>query len=125
MTLGISRDDAGAFINPYLEQGILEEDPFKTVDKDGVGWLVQQSSVEGRKTNPTLSLSVCGEHGGDPKSIEFFDYVGLDYVSCSPFRVPIARLATGQAAIRRGGGNSVVHRRISGGLVTTLSPELL
>lgn len=125
MTLGISRDDAGAFISVYQEKGILEEDPFKTIDVDGVGWLVQRSCLDGRKTNPVLSLSVCGEHGGDPKSIEFFDKIGLDYVSCSPFRVPVARLATGQAAIKRGGGNSAVHRRISGELISTLSPELL
>ena len=123
--MGISRDDAGAFIQVYQEKGILEEDPFKTIDLDGVGWLVERSSVEGRNTNPSLSLSVCGEHGGDPKSIAFFDKVGLDYVSCSPFRVPVARLATGQAAIKRGDDNSVVHRRISGELVSTLSPELL
>ena len=71
--MGISRDDAGAFIQVYQEKGILEEDPFKTIDLDGVGWLVERSSVEGRNTNPSLSLSVCGEHGGDPKSIAFFD----------------------------------------------------
>ena len=101
MTMGISRDDASAFIPAYLEKGILEEDPFKTIDSEGVGWLVRHSSVNGRAANPNLSLSVCGEHGGDAKSIEFFDKVGLDYVSCSPFRVPVARLATGQAAARR------------------------
>jgi len=125
MTMGISRDDAGAFISAYQEQGILEEDPFKTIDEDGVGWLVRRSSVEGRKTNPLLSLSVCGEHGGDPKSIVFFDKLGLDYVSCSPFRVPVARLACGQAAIKRGGVASVVHRRYSGEIVTNVSPELV
>lgn len=125
MTLGISRDDAGAFIPSYQAKGIFEEDPFKTIDEEGVGWLVRRSSVEGRKSNPQLSLSVCGEHGGDPSSISFFDKVGLDYVSCSPFRVPVARLATGQAAIRRGGSPCDVHRRYSGEIVTTLSPELL
>ena len=125
MTMGISRDDAGAFIHEYQENGILEDGPFKTIDEEGVGWLVRKSSLEGRTTNPTLSLSVCGEHGGDPKSIAFFDSVGLDYVSCSPFRVPVARLATGQAAIKRGGSPCDVHRLYSGEVVSTLSPELL
>lgn len=111
MTMGISRDDAGAFIPTYQEQGIFEEDPFKTIDSEGVGWLVRHSSVSGREASPNLSLSVCGEHGGDPKSIEFFDKVGLDYVSCSPFRVPVARLASAQAAIRRGDGDTDVKRR--------------
>jgi pyruvate, orthophosphate dikinase len=110
MTMGISRDDAGSFIPTYQENGIFEEDPFKTIDAEGVGWLVRHSSVNGRAASPQLSLSVCGEHGGDPKSIEFFDKVGLDYVSCSPFRVPVARLATGQAAIRRNGADCDVKR---------------
>lgn len=101
MTMGISRDDAASFLPKYLEKGILDEEPFKTVDEGGVGWLVQLSAAKGRKANPNLSLSVCGEHGGDPASIKFFDRVGLDYVSCSPFRVPVARLARAQAAIQR------------------------
>ena len=101
MTLGISRDDAGEFIPTYMEQGIYEKDPFKTIDTDGVGWLLHLSAAKGRAVNPNLSLSICGEHGGDADSIHFFDKVGLDYVSCSPFRVPIARLAAGQAAVRR------------------------
>ncbi len=101
MTMGISRDDAGAFIPKYLSGEFLPEDPFKTIDKDGVGWLVKLSAAKGRKANPNISLSVCGEHGGDPESIKFFDMVGLDYVSCSPFRVPVARLAKAQAAIVR------------------------
>lgn len=125
MTMGISRDDAGAFIAAYQEKGILEEDPFKTIDIDGVGWLVSRASALGRKTNHDLSLSVCGEHGGDPTSINFFDKVGLDYVSCSPFRVPIARLATGQAAVRRGGASCEVQRLYSGEIMSTLSPEIL
>lgn len=124
MTMGISRDDAGAFLSYYQEQGILEEDPFKTIDMDGVGWLVQKSAVEGRSANKTLSLSVCGEHGGDPKSIEFFDKLGLDYVSCSPFRVPVARLATGQAAVRRAGKACDVQRLYSGEVVSNVSPSL-
>jgi pyruvate, orthophosphate dikinase len=101
MTLGISRDDAGSFIPAYMEQGIYEEDPFKTIDQEGVGFLVRKSAAAGRSVKPDLSLSVCGEHGGDPKSIAFFDSVGLDYVSCSPYRVPVARLAAGQAAVKR------------------------
>lgn len=101
MTMGISRDDAGSFIPTYLEKGIYDEDPFKTIDTEGVGWLVRHSAVNGRAASSSVSLSICGEHGGDPKSIDFFDTVGLDYVSCSPFRVPVARLATAQAAIRR------------------------
>jgi len=101
MTLGISRDDAGAFIEKYKELGIMEEDPFKTIDLEGVGWLLHLSAAKGRSVNPNLSLSVCGEHGGDPVSIKFFDRVGLDYVSCSPFRVPVARLASGQASVKR------------------------
>ena len=123
--MGISRDDAGAFLHSYEEKGILEDDPFKSIDEEGVGWLVRRSSVEGRKTNDHLSLSVCGEHGGDPKSIAFFDRVGLDYVSCSPFRVPVARLATGQAAIKRGGLHCDVHRLYSGEIISAVSPELL
>jgi pyruvate,orthophosphate dikinase len=101
MVMGISRDDAGSFIPVYLERGILPVEPFKTIDEDGVGWLVKLSSAKGRSVNDNLSLSVCGEHGGDPESITFFDSIGLDYVSCSPFRVPVARLAKAQAAIAR------------------------
>ena len=101
MTMGISRDDAGEFISRYIEQGIYDKDPFKTIDEEGVGWLLHLSAAKGRSVNPDLSLSVCGEHGGDPASIKFFDKVGLDYVSCSPFRVPVARLAAGQAASSR------------------------
>ena len=101
MTLGISRDDAGAFIPEYLDAGIYDVDPFKTIDRDGVGFLIRKSAADGRSVNPHLSLSVCGEHGGDANSIEFFDDVGLNYVSCSPFRVPAARLAKAQAAVRR------------------------
>jgi pyruvate,orthophosphate dikinase len=101
MTMGISRDDAGTFIPQYLEKGIFVDEPFKTIDKDGVGFLIKLSAAKGRSVNPNISLSICGEHGGNPESIKFFDDVGLDYVSCSPFRVPVARLAAGQAAIRR------------------------
>ena len=101
MTMGISRDDSSAFIPKYMEAGILTDDPFNSIDEEGVGFLVKKSAIEGKAANQQLSLSVCGEQGGDPKSIKFFDQIGLDYVSCSPFRVPIARLAVGQAAARR------------------------
>jgi len=116
MTMGISRDDAGEFIPTYIEKGIYEKDPFKTIDEDGVGWLLHLSAAKGRSVNPDLSLSVCGEHGGDPASIAFFDKVGLDYVSCSPFRVPVARLAAGQAAASRhlaaNGASAPKHERL-------------
>ncbi len=99
--LGFSRDDAeGGFLGEYLEQKILERSPFETLDVLGVGALVRQAAERGRSVRPDLTLGICGEHGGDPESIEFFDEVGLDYVSCSPFRVPIARVAAAQAAIR-------------------------
>lgn len=100
MTYGFSRDDAGKFLNDYYAKKIFEQDPFKTVDQRGVGQLIKMSVANGRKANPDLHIGVCGEHGGDPVSIEFFHNAGLDYVSCSPFRVPVARLAAAQAAIK-------------------------
>lgn len=100
MTLGYSRDDVGSFLPTYLEKGILQADPFSTIDQEGVGQLVRLGVERGRKANPKLKLGVCGEHGGDPDSIAFFHAVGLDYVSCSPYRVPVARLAAAQAAIK-------------------------
>ncbi|MDD5093025.1 MAG: pyruvate, phosphate dikinase [Dehalococcoidia bacterium] len=99
MGCGFSRDDAGKFLKPYVELGIFERDPFQTLDASGVGELVRIAVEKGRKARPGIKLGVCGEHGGDPKSIEFFHRVGLDYVSCSPFRVPIARLAAAHAAL--------------------------
>jgi pyruvate,orthophosphate dikinase len=100
MTYAFSRDDAeGKFLADYLEKGILEVNPFETLDRSGVGRLVELATREGRATNPKLKVGVCGEHGGDPSSVEFFAEAGLDYVSCSPFRVPIARLAAAQAAL--------------------------
>ncbi len=98
-TLGISRDDAGAFLGAYKARGILPDDPFATLDIEGVGELVRLAAERGRATRPGLKLGLCGEHGGDPASIGFCEQVGLDYVSCSPFRVPIARLAAAQAAL--------------------------
>ena len=105
MTFGFSRDDAGKFLPAYYEKKIYEEDPFKTLDQKGVGQLIKMAVEKGRSTRPELHLGVCGETGGDPKSIEFYHNVGLDYVSCSPFRVPVARLAAAQAAIRSGKKN--------------------
>lgn len=101
-TLGMSRDDTGAILDCYRAKGIYVADPFASIDVDGVGKLVKRACECGRKTNPDLLLGVCGEHGGDPKSIEFFQQCGLDYVSCSPYRVPVARLAAAQAAIKYG-----------------------
>jgi pyruvate,orthophosphate dikinase len=98
-TFGISRDDAAGFIGAYQEIGLIDADPFSTLDIEGVGVLVRVAANEGRKAKPELKLGICGEHGGDPASIAFCDAVGLDYVSCSPFRVPIARLAAAQAAL--------------------------
>ena len=102
MTFGFSRDDAGKFLDAYYDKKIYENDPFAKLDQTGVGKLVDMACKLGRSTNPDLHLGVCGEHGGDPSSVEFFHRTGLDYVSCSPFRVPIARLAAAQAAIKDG-----------------------
>ncbi len=101
-TLGMSRDDTGAILDCYRSKGIYVADPFASIDVEGVGKLVKRACEYGRETNPELLLGVCGEHGGDPKSIEFFQQCGLDYVSCSPFRVPVARLAAAQAAVKFG-----------------------
>ena len=98
-TLGLSRDDAGGFLSSYIEKGVLCRDPFVSLDQAGVGQLVEMAVKKGRKTKPSIKLGVCGEHGGDPSSIAFFDMAGLDYVSCSPYRVPIARLAAAQAVL--------------------------
>jgi pyruvate,orthophosphate dikinase len=98
-TFGISRDDSGRFLNAYIEKGIFEKDPFVSLDQDGVGDLIRIAAERGRAVRPDVKLGICGEHGGDPASIAFCEEVGLDYVSCSPFRVPIARLAAAQAAI--------------------------
>ncbi len=105
MTYGFSRDDAGKFLNSYYEKGIFEFDPFAKIDVKGVGALVKMASEKGRTTNKNLSLGICGEHGGDPSSIAFCDELDFNYVSCSPFRVPIARLAAAQAAIKSAGKN--------------------
>ena len=98
-TLGISRDDSASFIEAYKKQGIVEQDPFVSLDQSGVGELIGFAVERGRKTRPDLKMGICGEHGGDPASIAFCQKAGLDYVSCSPYRVPVARLAAAQAAL--------------------------
>ena len=99
MTYGYSRDDSGRFLSDYIENGVLRGDPFQSLDIEGVGQLVELGVKLGRGINPKLKVGVCGEHGGDPESVTFFHNVGLDYVSCSPYRVPIARLAAAQAVL--------------------------
>ena len=99
MTFGFSRDDAGKFLNSYYDTKIYEQDPFAKLDQKGVGKLMDMSLKLGRPVNPKLHCGICGEHGGDPSSVEFCHNIGLDYVSCSPFRVPVARLAAAQAEI--------------------------
>ena len=106
-TWGFSRDDVeGAFFTEYTEHGVFSVSPFESIDTQGVGRLVRIAAQEGREARPDLRLGVCGEHGGAPESIHFFHEVGLDYVSCSPFRIPIARLEAGRAAVTTGGGDT-------------------
>jgi len=100
MTFGYSRDDVNTFLPDYLKQELLPNDPFQSLDQTGVGQLVEMGVKKGRATRDELKVGICGEHGGDPASIDFCHRAGLDYVSCSPFRVPIARLAAAQAALR-------------------------
>ena len=100
MTFGFSRDDAGKFLKDYYDKKIYESDPFAKLDQKGVGQLIKIAAKLGRETRNNLHLGICGEHGGDPSTIEFCHNVGLDYVSCSPYRVPIARLAAAQAALK-------------------------
>jgi pyruvate,orthophosphate dikinase len=100
-TFGISRDDAeGKFLLYYVEHGLLPENPFQVLDEDGVGYLIKLAIEKGRRIRPELEVGICGEHGGDPKSIEFCHRANLNYVSCSPFRVPVARLAAAQAVLK-------------------------
>ena len=100
MTFGFSRDDAGKFLEDYYANKIYESDPFAKLDQKGVGQLVKMGVEKGKATRPNIKLGICGEHGGEPSSVEFCNNIGLSYVSCSPFRVPIARLAAAQAAIK-------------------------
>jgi len=107
MGWGFSRDDVeGAFFHRYLELGIFGVSPFESIDAEGIGRLVRIAAEEGRAARPGIKLGVCGEHGGDPDSVRFFHEVGLDYVSCSPFRVPVARLEAGRAAVTSAGSDS-------------------
>jgi pyruvate,orthophosphate dikinase len=107
MTWAFSRDDVeGAFFAPYIDMGIFGVSPFETIDREGVGRLIKIATAEGRATRPGLKLGICGEHGGDPASVWFFHEAGLDYVSCSPFRVPVARLEGGRAALASGGSDT-------------------
>ena len=99
MAFGYSRDDAGTFLKEYISKGILADDPFQTLDQAGVGQLVEFGVQRGRQTKPDLKIGICGEHGGDPRSVVFCHKVGMNYVSCSPYRVPIARLAAAQAQL--------------------------
>ena len=96
MTFGFSRDDARKYLDTYLELGILKNDPFMTIDREGVGSLIRSAVLEARAANPKIKIGVCGEHGGDPASIQFFEEIGVDYVSCSPARIPIAQLSAAQ-----------------------------
>jgi pyruvate,orthophosphate dikinase len=114
MAYALSRDDAQKFLPDYLETGILEDDPFVSIDRDGIGALIRMGVERGRSTHPRLKVGICGEHGGDPKSVQFCDEAGLDYVSCSPFRVPVARLAAAQAAIQSKQAAPAAKRRVSG-----------
>lgn len=107
MTFGYSRDDAGKFLPTYTDKGILERDPFQVLDREGVGQLVAMGIERGRRTRPNLKVGICGEHGGEPSSVEFCNSVGMNYVSCSPFRVPIARLAAAQAVVKEEAATSV------------------
>jgi pyruvate,orthophosphate dikinase len=102
-TFGLSRDDAGRFLPFYVEHGILKDDPFQVLDQEGVGKLIELAVRLGRSTRADLKIGICGEHGGEPASVKFCHHVGMNYVSCSPFRVPIARLAAAQAALEEQG----------------------
>ncbi|MFA5431028.1 MAG: putative PEP-binding protein, partial [Candidatus Omnitrophota bacterium] len=102
MGFGFSRDDIGGFLPDYISKGILPEDPFQSIDQEGIGELIKMGIQRGRKTNKTLEVGICGEHGGEPRSVEFCHRIGMNYVSCSPFRVPIAKLAAAQAALQDG-----------------------
>ncbi|HEX7459857.1 MAG TPA: putative PEP-binding protein, partial [Acidimicrobiales bacterium] len=122
MTFGFSRDDVeGRMMSAYLEEGLLKRNPFEVVDPDGVGELVRLGTERGRATRPSLKVGVCGEHGGDPESIATFAAAGLDYVSCSPFRVPIARLAAAQAVLA---GHTAARDKVTGGGVAAQAKKV-
>jgi pyruvate,orthophosphate dikinase len=117
-TLGLSRDDAGRFLGAYIEKGIFADDPFQVLDEPGVGKLIRRAVFDGRTTRPELKVGVCGEHGGEPRSVRFFHRSGVDYVSCSPYRVPVARLAAAHAALQ-----AEQEREIAGALSTRMPAE--
>jgi pyruvate,orthophosphate dikinase len=121
--LGISRDDMGSFLMPYTENEIFKKNPFATLDQTGVGQLIKIAIEKGRKTKPDIKLGICGEHGGDPDSVKFCHRVGLTYVSCSPFRVPVARLAAAQAAIeeKRATSAAAAGKNVRGGVLKSAS----
>jgi pyruvate,orthophosphate dikinase len=100
MGFGFSRDDMGGFLPDYLKKAVLADDPFQTIDQEGIGQLIKIGIERGRATRPNLKVGICGEHGGEPRSVEFCHKAGMNYVSCSPFRVPIARLSSAQAALK-------------------------
>jgi pyruvate,orthophosphate dikinase len=102
-TLGLSRDDSGTFLPSYVAQNIYDKDPFQAIDQEGVGYLMELAVKGARKARKGIKMGICGEHGGEPSSVEYCHRIGLDYVSCSPFRVPIARLAAAHAALKKGG----------------------
>jgi pyruvate,orthophosphate dikinase len=109
-TFGFSRDDAGKFLSHYVENGIFHRDPFVSVDREGVGELMKIAVKKGRSTRPHLKIGICGEHGGDPQSVGFCHDIGLDYVSCSPYRIPVARLAAAQAVLHERGVEEILSR---------------
>ncbi|HKE55223.1 MAG TPA: putative PEP-binding protein, partial [Pyrinomonadaceae bacterium] len=109
---GLSRDDSGRFLPNYIERKIIRDDPFQVLDRDGVGQLVRMGTERGRSVKPQLKVGICGEHGGDPQSIAFCNEIGLDYVSCSPFRVPVARLAAAQAALNSDGDTPKISSQV-------------
>jgi pyruvate,orthophosphate dikinase len=109
-TFGFSRDDAGKFLGHYVDEGIFPRDPFVSLDRDGVGQLMQIAREKGHKTRPHMKMGICGEHGGDPQSVGFCHDIGLDYVSCSPYRIPVARLAAAQATLHERGVEEILAR---------------
>ena len=111
MLYGLSRDDAGRFMPDYVAQGVFAHDPFHTLDLDGVGEIMRTAIERARARKPDISIGICGEHGGDPRSIAFCERVGFDYVSCSPFRVPVARLAAAQAALEGKRGAKAARKK--------------
>jgi pyruvate,orthophosphate dikinase len=115
-TFGLSRDDAGRFLPGYIASGILPDDPFQVLDQKGVGRLIDFAVDRGRSIRPTLKVGICGEHGGEPRSVAFCHRMGLDYVSCSPYRVPVARLAAAQAALEEAANTDGRRRHGSGAL---------